>query len=414
MITKLTKRLARRRARTLAVVVGSVLLGGCAAAHLSEAVSTVAKEMGESQDRQLLLNVVRRSQGHPLRFASLNIVRDRNRVTAGANLTIPFGRDAPTRFDFNPNFSLEQRPQFEMSPQNNQEFYDALLAPISTAAIKYFLQQDYRRDPVLFLTIDKLRIRRAGRDETFVNDPQDPQAFARFQSALEGLIDQGLTAESMQLVRDVGPPFRSDNAPDIGQLVSIHKEGLTVEELGSNGRGKEENGGKRTFQVRQLTPNSRFCFESATEPLFREAACSRNGDALPRYAEGSRRLFSPARGTAAVFDAGRLGALEIYTRSLAEVIDYVGALARSSLEAPDRGVTVRSRGERLKLFVLSRSAGPGPVTAEVEYQGVNYAVPPPPASGLSGEVLSILAQLLGQAQSVKNLPSSSTVTLIGG
>lgn len=406
---------ARTMRNALGLVALAFALGGCAADRLSDAVTHTANEIADARNRHLLLNIVRRGQGHPIHFTQLEIVRDRNRANVGADLSLSAGGDAGRRIGLAPFFELERRPQFEISPLNDKAFYRALLAPLALDTIRYFLQQPHRRELVLFLAIDELRLPEA--DAPYRNDPRDPDAFARFQRALEALVDQGLTAEGIQLVRDVGPAIVSDAAPEVDAIIAAKKEGLVVEEVEPAAAAGRHggSGGKRAFRMREVVLSTHLCFAAPQTALARAARCG-SAAGSTRFQADAPKLFGYADANAAVaaFEAQGLGRIELHTRSLDQIIGYVGELAWFASNAPAAAPAVRVRGARQRLFVLETGpATPRPALVAVDYQGQRHAVPAGPEGELSGEVLAFLGQLLSQAQSIGDRPISRSITLIG-
>ncbi|HET6469883.1 MAG TPA: hypothetical protein VFG43_16035 [Geminicoccaceae bacterium] len=79
----------------LAPVAAGMVLAACTGGgRLATAVTSLNKEIAQLQDQAVLLNILRRSRSQPIHFSTLSIVRGRSRISAGANLNIPFGRAA--------------------------------------------------------------------------------------------------------------------------------------------------------------------------------------------------------------------------------------------------------------------------------------------------------------------------------
>ena len=115
------------------------------------------------------------------------------------------------------------------------------------------------------------------------------------------------------------------------------------------------------------------------------------------------------------FDAGAAGRIEITLRPPAAVLDFLGALVRAQRAgAPgDPGSVLRGLDGRPLFVVVEEPPPEAPAIAAVELQGVRHAIPAGPEGGYSGEVFSFMAQLVGQAQSVRDLPASNAVTIVG-
>jgi hypothetical protein len=389
------------------LMVGAVLaavsaLAGCTGAkQLSASMASINHQYGTAQDEALFLNILRRSVSLPTHFTSLDTVRGRSRVTAGADIALPFGGDAPARFDLNSHLSIEQGPSFEISTQDNQEFYQGYVAPVGAITISRYLQQDIPLQLLLSLFIKRIHIRSAGSEEIAINAPSGPEKYRAFQGMLERLLDQGLALEDVGVKREVGPQLDMPQSPGIDQVLSIHKEGLTIEKVG-----------KQQYQLLEVSAAARFCFRRPSEPLFERALCNQNPHESRLFSMSDPMFFGSTGQGRVVFSAGGDGSIELYTRSLAEVLDYLGEIIRAqqSLSTP---LTIKTGVGQQPLFVVIKEEPDASALVSVEFAGTVYSIPGGPASGHSGAVLTIASQLLAQAKSIKDRPMSNTVTVVG-
>ena len=379
-----------------------LLLAGCTGGkRLSASMSDINREYGTLQDQALLLNIVLRSLSLPAHFTTLATIRGRSRLYAGANLNLPFGGDATSSFGFNPHMSIEQGPTFEVSTQGNQEFYRGYVAPVDTRTLDFYLRQDRTTQLVLSLFLEQVVISGANGNQVFRNDPENLEQFDLFQKLLKRLIEQGLTTESVTLVRDYGPELRLKKPPTLDQILAVRKEKMTIEKVGEN-----------RYQLRQIAQSARFCFAAPHEALFKQAQCA--GAAAPRRYEVTDPTFFGSTGTAQVtFRTPELGTIRLDTRSLAEILDYLGDLIGVQ-QALGRPLDIPGATGAKPLMVVWRD----PLLTQdaavrTTFADTDYAIPLGEAAGFSGEVLSIITQLLAQVQSVKDLPVSNTITIIG-
>lgn len=149
--------------RLLALAAAMLSLLGCGGSErLASAMATINHDYSRLQDEALLLNLVRRSASLPVHFTSLTVIRGRSRFFAGANLTVPFGGDAPSNFSFNPHMSVEQGPGFDVSTQDNQEFYEGYVTAVSTTSLAFLLRQDYPPELILSLFLDNVTLESNG------------------------------------------------------------------------------------------------------------------------------------------------------------------------------------------------------------------------------------------------------------
>jgi hypothetical protein len=386
-------------ARRLSVVTLLGLLAGCTGTErLASAMATINQDYSRLQDEALLLNIVRRSASLPAHFTTMTTIRGRSRFFAGANLTLPFGGEAPSDFSFNPHMSVEQGPGFDVSTQDNQEFYRGYAAPISTPSLAFMLRQDYAPELILSLFLESAHIQGPDGAERFYNNPSKVADFEQFQQLVNRLVDQGITMETAFLVSRYGPELELKQAPSIDQLISARKENLAISTRGNN-----------RYQLTESVESARFCFVRPSEELFKRARCKL--ESSKEFQLGDADFFGSVGGGRVYFEAEGIGKVELRTRSLAEVFDYLGEC-------------VRVQKEKGTLLTIRTHAGPQPIirvrtglatdaVLSTEFAGDQYWIPRGPDGGQSGAVLSMVSQLLAQAQSVKDVPINNTINLIG-
>lgn len=384
--------------RLLAAASLTILAGCVGTERLASAMATINQDYSRLQDEALLLNIVRRSASLPAHFTTVTTIRGRSRVFAGANLTLPFGGEAPSDFSFNPHVSVEQGPGFDVSTQDNQEFYRGYVAPISTPSLAFMLRQDHAPELILSLFLESVHIQSPNGTERFYNNPSKVSDFERFQQVVNRFVDQGITMETALVLSRYGPVLELEQAPSIDQLVSARKENLAFSALGNN-----------RYQLTEAVESARFCFVRPHEKLFKRARCE-----LERRKEfqlDDPDFFGSVGGGRVYFEAKGVGKVELHTRSLAEVFDYLGEC-------------VRVQEEERSLPTIRTHSGPQPIirvktglardaVVSTEFAGDQYWVPKGPAGGQSGAVLSMVSQLLAQAQSVRDMPINNTINLIG-
>lgn len=375
------------------------LLAGCAGTErLDSAMATINQDYSRLQDEALLLNIVRRSASLAAHFTTVTTIRGRSRFFAGASLSLPFGGQAASDFSFNPHMSVEQGPGFDVSTQDNQEFYRGYIAPISTNSLAFMLRQDYAPELILSLFLESVQIQGPNGTERFSNNPSNVADFQRFQDAVNRLVDQGIAMESAFLVSRYGPELELEQAPSIDQLISARKENLAVTARGNN-----------RYQLTESVESARFCFFNPREALFKLARCKL--ESRKEFHLGDSDFFGSVSGGRVYFEAKGIGKVELHTRSLAEVFDYLGEC-------------MREQEEQGQLLTVRTADGPQPIirvhkgmtmeaVVRTEFAGNQYWIPKGPSGGQSGAVLSMVSQLLAQAQSVENMPINSTINLIG-
>ncbi|GAB2794511.1 hypothetical protein GCM10027040_20970 [Halomonas shantousis] len=378
------------------------LLGGCVGGErLSTSMATLNQEYGELQDEALLHNILRRSVSLPAHFTSVSTIRGRSRVDAGANLSVPFGADASSQFTFNPQISIEQGPWFEVALLDNKEFYRGYLAPISTTTASYYLQAPFPRELLFTLLLSRIDIHRPGSDDTrVVNSPGHPDQYQAFQRVVRQLVDEGLTLEMVSLVNQVGPTLHMQDAPSLDDLLSVNQQDLTIQETED----------ARHYHLVKVGDAARFCFSRAHDPLFRQAYC--DFGVGHQYAASDPRFFGSTGRARVSFVSEGQGSIELYVRSLAELLDYLGEVVHAQ-QTTGQPLMVRTAAGEQPFFHVMPVQSTDSAAVATEFDGVVYGIPAGAAGGQSGNALTIVSQIMAQAQSIENQPTSSTVTVIG-
>jgi hypothetical protein len=384
--------------RLLVVSLLSLLAGCTGTERLDSAMATINQDYSRLQDEALLLNIVRRSASLPAHFTTVTTIRGRSRFFAGANLTLPFGGDAPSDFSFNPHMSVEQGPGFDVSTQDNQEFYRGYVAPISTASLAFMLRQDYAPELIFSLFLESVHIQGPSGTERFYNNPSKGVDFKQFQQVVNRLVDQGITMETAALISPYGPALKLKQAPSIDQLISARKENLAVTTHGDN-----------SYQLIESVESARFCFVRPSEELFKRARCKLEGK--KEFQLGDPDFFGSVGGGRVYFEVKGIGKVELHTRSLAEVFDYLGECIREQ-EATSTLLTVRTHSGPQPIIRVQKGETIDAIVS-TEFAGDHYSIPKGQDGGQSGAVLSVVSQLLAQAQSVKDMPINNTINLIG-
>ena len=193
-----------QQTRAAAAVILTLCSGltGCAIADdVTLRAETMNTTIGDYNSHAILLNIVRASKSEPLTFVA---------VTGGAPNTVFQGNAAVPTFNFSPftltSWALGPTSASAMGQASNilavaavddPASWQALLTPVDTATIGFFIKQNYPREMLLRLFIDRIRVRNPSLTSGYyelVNNPQDP-SFPYYLKALANLVVVGLTVE---------------------------------------------------------------------------------------------------------------------------------------------------------------------------------------------------------------------------
>lgn len=132
-------------------------LSGCTGDELlANSVTAVNREIATLQDQLVLMNIIRRSLGQPAHFPALSLIHGHSRLSGTTSFRFPFGPGSASQFRFEPSFSLDTGPNYELSPQNNKEFLRGYLTPVSLAVLAAHLRRQHNAVVVLALTVAEI------------------------------------------------------------------------------------------------------------------------------------------------------------------------------------------------------------------------------------------------------------------
>lgn len=195
-----------RRSRAAVGALLSLFSGltGCAIADdVTLRAETMNATIGDYNNHAILLNIVRASQSEPLTFVA---------VTGGAPNTVFTGNAASPTITFSP-FGLtstvigpttasatgQASNILAVAAVDDPGSWQALLTPVDTATIGFFIKQNYPRELLFRLFIDRIRVKNPrlsnpnGYSE-LVNNPQDP-SYLYYLKSLVNLVEAGLTVQ---------------------------------------------------------------------------------------------------------------------------------------------------------------------------------------------------------------------------
>jgi hypothetical protein len=193
--------------RRLGAIAFVCTLGGCiAVGDVDRRATTINEEVGTTQNRALLLNLVRASNEEPIYFTSMSQLAaggttefraSAPQFFAGPHLPPP---DQIASFDGTGTFLDNQtNSSFQMSMLDTKDFYAGLMAPVSLTDVDLLLHQGYARELIFYLVIDKATITAPGDGAPTVvrNDPNGP-TFELFKYYIKQAMEHGLTTETYE------------------------------------------------------------------------------------------------------------------------------------------------------------------------------------------------------------------------
>lgn len=379
--------------RTLLLAPLALTLSGCVAmGSIDRRATTLNESAGTTQNRSILLNLVRASKFEPIYFLALSQFNGSG--TEDLRFGVPeftFGpKQPPSQHDYiiggtagsDTNY-LDNSfvTSFQESVLNSKDFYAGLMAPLDLQDVDLLLHQGFARELIFYLVIDKATITPKG-GEPFViwNDPSDPKRFAQFQTYIKEAMLHGLTTQSYM------EPGDSGDSPDSGAKDAKPPKMVAHAEL--------------CYDRALATPAARKDFPADAN------LCSASGAKKPASSSGSNLTVNLY---------GQQLEIEVTTRSIFGIFQYLGGIiARGDpnevrLHAyPELPAEVTVDAPILE---VGKGGGPyGGCFSAIGYEGTRYCVPEQGADNTK-KIFNIINALLALKTAPGDLPVTQTVRI---
>jgi hypothetical protein len=420
-----------RPGRLLVTALFMATLLGCGLADQFSAESVEYNAQAETiKNQNLLNNIIRSAYRRPLQFTDLTTITGQVSVSGTGAFFIPFGgpRSGSSRtYTFSPSVTASDTPNFTVAVLNTKEFYNGILAPIPLQTLAYYLHEGFPPHVLLTILISEIVY---GPNNSFQHRYNEPNDFAKFYDTLSSLIDNGLTIESTQNTKVLGPPLRSSAVPGPKDLADLDAQGVEiVGYVGDNQPAKPEG----YYRVEKRVLSYRFCFDPSRthrgapplEPGMPKLAGAALCGARERE-QGAKPGFSAAQSYSQQSGIHALqtgaedeGSLSFRVRSVEGVIYYLGEWARSELGLGEPAATpivtyTNPQGEAGEniLFQIGRGTGRGS-SIDTAYQGSDYHINVDPTGhDRTSQVMELVTELLALNNSAKDLPAPSVLPVI--
>ncbi len=413
--------------RSILVII-TILISGCSAVNpdfkeMSSAYSIIVEKYNNDN---VLLNVVRASKSMPLSFLDIPSVIGTGSVTSTAGLSGSIysanpgsvsgffsaaGQSISTTgasfYTPSASLSLNRSFNFTQSSLDNAQFMRGFLTELTPDTIHFFSKRHIPTELLYTMVIDSIEAEKPnGEKEIYVNNPLLPE-YSEFQKLLYGLIDLGLSSETVVQRVSFGPPMNGDEIQKtIAPIVNLSKDGFVLETVKVDGKEK--------YQIFKTITTARICFSQSKQSALVEALYS-------------KAIFCSPSGTNMISNQGALGVkkidkdkttLVIKVRSTRNVFDFLGQVMNAQLsEANQYMVTLRPTGPYtqganidLPMFKIIKNSKGIPASASIDYDGSNYIIPKNDA-GYSNMVLDIVSQLLTLNKIPGSIPASPAVLI---
>jgi hypothetical protein len=229
--------LARLATRLAAWTGLACCLGGCLSDQVADHAIAYNIASEQAHDREMLLNIVRASERRPLEFTDVQSISATSSRESNTEIDIPISQNgAEDALSLVQHLNLSDRPTFQVSVLDTQEFYQGVLRPLSTQTFDFYLKRNVPRRLLFDLFFSSVTVKAANhRDGTapfaaeFDNDPTDDARIDDFQALIEALLDAGLTAVSIPpRSASLGPPLTPDEVVRDDLAIKAAHEGAQL------------------------------------------------------------------------------------------------------------------------------------------------------------------------------------------
>jgi hypothetical protein len=392
----------------------ALALGGCQSLEdFSDWSAGYDKAIEQSQNQNMLINMVRAAYNRPLHFTAISVVRGNGQIspTLGLNGSFPLQNfNNGGVIGTGPSLSVSGGFNFDMSSLDNAEFMGGFLTPIAPSTVDFYVSQGIPRELLFNLLIQKITISDATHSKTYINDPTRAD-YQDFRATLRTLLGLGLTTETASTVLPFGPPLTAKEMED-PKTLEVLTQGLAAGVI-------VQQNGPDSYRIVKPMAEARFCFTGGgpgMPALPNSALCS----SVPPDARGDEK--APPGGEQKIAAGLSIGgfqnaSLAVSVRSTREVFNYLGNLIfmednsdtplhpqMETQEAKDYNYL--KRGEDLLVVVKNHPRSDDIV--KIDYEGNIYSIPAG-NQGNSALVFTIVSQILMLSKTVNLIPASTAV-----
>ncbi len=408
---------------------GAILLSGCAlpSPSFSDMSQKYQAEVELFQNNNILLNIVRASQGMPLAFLDIPSVLGTGAMSETVGLySLNYsvsGQGVSSFFTptggsyYSPSLSLTANRSFNftLSSLQNAQFQKGFLSKIPLDVLNYFMSENYSKELIYTLLIERFEyLDLKGVRHVLVNNPADsPENYARFQRELNMMIVSGLSTEQVLKVQALSPLLSAQQITEnnaIIQYVGLRDKNINLDKV-----VKDK---KIYYQLNKPESEVRFCFKknqytADVVKYFSKAVICH--DSLQAKGKDEKLHNTGLTMTDEPGENGRF--LSITLRSTQDVFEYLGKVIAVQNE---RKQTIKLYGDGpmstdiidinagRPLLVASSDRRDSKPVANVDYGGIDYSIPKE-NNGHSVAVLNIMTQLINLLKVPGSIPPSPSV-----
>lgn len=418
----------------LFLIASTASLASCAVTDsYGSRASSFNNQAAESKRGVILSNIVRSAYLLPLQFTDVTTVTGQTSSLASISSSFPFFLNGNGNLlaGVTPSANIQGSAQFNIVNQSTQEFYNGMQEPISKQLVAFYLNSGFPPRVLLPLVISEIEVVNGGLRTRIVNSPLHARGFRSFNSALQVLIANGLSAEQVSASTPLGPVLSASQAADAriqAQIIAAGSDAPTLEKVAGG------------YQLQRGSKGFAFCFD----PLkFQGSGPYSDHGVLSGPSGISSRVLEMVLLTASEQDFAntRVGIdpshfcsnkdaisgddrsarqkiglnISIKTRSVEQIFTYLGEISRTELGLASTPEPLDLRdynNNSYRLFRLHQGLSSRPyVSTNIDGQTFSIRVDPS-GQDESGRVLQLLTDLLALQSSSKAQPAPTVISVI--
>jgi hypothetical protein len=364
-------------AALFALVLGAA---GCGSVFMKPAFNDYSVTYAETQNRQMLLNLARLHERHPIYFFQLGQITASYTITGTAGFT----QGTAVRSQTGPNTvginnatlggTLTHNPIFTFVPLSGDNYAKQLLTPISSAVFTELFEEGWPIDLLMRTLIERIEVDHENRHLVFENDPGAAEGYDHFLFACalaRKLQQQGtlnLVTETTFVPASADAVF--DKAPTAAEIMEADKQNLVWQRSASGGN---------PWQLGRLVTERIFRIDKDNDELLQSQVSLLSSQAPYNTPEGTRglKLFVDVMGKGyTVHDAASGGAEGNNRLVMRSLMGAMAAMAAEEGAFESRSLDRIPPEERFPALRLTRPNGEAPADSLVSlhYFGRNFAV----------------------------------------
>jgi hypothetical protein len=353
---------------------------GCGSVFMKPAFNDYSVTYAETQNRQMLLNLARLHERHPIYFFQLGQITASYTFTGTAG----FAQGTAVRSQTGPNTvginnatlgaTLTHNPIFTFIPLSGDNYAKQLLTPISSAVFMELFEEGWPIDLLMRTLIERVEVDHENRHLVFENDPGAAEGYDRFLFACalaRKLQQQGtlnLVTETTFVPVSADAVF--DRAPTATEIMDADKQNLVWRRSAS---------ANNPWQLGRLVTARIFRIDKANDELVQGQVQLLGSQAPYNTPEGARglKLFVDVMGKGyTVHDTPSGGAEGNNRLVMRSLMGAMAAMAAEQGAFESRSLDRIPPEERFPALLLTRPnrGSPADSLVALRYFDKNFAV----------------------------------------